>query len=291
MTFTNPFKTEPLLSTIALIVSLLIIIKYGFIVLFLLILFYLLFTRLMMDLEVLFHPKHPYHKLKKVLSGCFILGDDIWLDNELDSEFSSLTKFCKENKRKIILFSEQIDTFAKAYKDNKELKVFDRIAAMQKAGTIKILPAVKAPASKPKPFSEFFKDDEEQKTTNIGIICEAPPAAKPKNPKMEFFKAITHYCKICKERNLTTTYVSQDPELKVRITNFLQQNKEQKINLMPLGDLKKSFEYIDRFKISFIEKQKKRKQARKAKKKDRSEQYKNALDAVTALSKNEPIEK
>lgn len=290
MTFTNPFKTEPLLSTIALIVSVLIIIKYGFIALFLLILFYVLFKRLMLDLEVLFHPKHPYHKLKKSLSGCFILGDDIWLDNELDNEFSSLTKFCKENKRKIILFSEQIDTFAKAYKDNKELKVFDRIAGMQKAGTIKILPAVKAPASKPKPFSEFFKDDEE-KATNIGIIYEAPPPPKPKNPKMEFFKAIKHYCKLCKEKNLTTTYVSKDPELKVRITNFLQENKDLKITPMTIGDFKKSFEYIDRFKISFIEEQKKKKKAKELKKKDRQAQIKNVVGAVTALSKNEPIEK
>ena len=291
MTFTNPFKTQPTLTTIAVIVSLLIIIKYGIIVLFLLILFYLLFTRLMLDLEVLFHPKHPYHKLKKLLRGCFFLGDDVWLDNELDSEFSSLTRFCKENKRKVVLFSEQIDSFAKAYKENSDIKVFDRIAEMQKAKILKVLPAVKAADSKPNPFSEYFKDDEEQKATNIGIIYEAPLPPKPKNPKMEFFKAITHYCKLCKEKKLDTTYVSKDPELKVRITNFMQENPEQKINIMPIGDFKKSFEYIDRFKISFIESQKKKRKARELKKKDRQAQLKNVVGAVTALSKNEPIEK
>ena len=287
MTLTNPFKTQPTLTTIAVIVSLLIIIKYGIIVLFLLILFYLLFTRLMIDLDVLFHPKHPYHKLRKFIRGCFFLADDVWLDNELDNEFSSLTRFCKENGHKVTLFSEQIDSFARAYKDNSELKVFDRIAAMQKAKILRVLSPVKAPPSKPNPFSEYFKDDEEHKITNIGIIYEAPLPPKPKNPKMEFFKAITHYSKICQD----TTYVSKDPELKVRITNFMQENPEQKINIMPIGDFKKSFEYIDRFKISFIEEQKKKKKARDIKKKDRQEQIKNVVGAVTALSKNEPIEK
>lgn len=287
MTFTNPFKTQPTLTTIAVIVSLLIIIKYGIIVLFLLILFYLLFTRLMIDLEVLFHPKHPYHKLRKFIRGCFFLGDDVWLDNELDSEFSSLTRFCKENDHKVTLFSEQIDSFARAYKDNSELKVFDRIAAMQKAKVLRVFSPVKAPPSKPNPFSEYFKDDEEQKATNIGIIYEAPLPPKPKNSKMEFFKAITHYSKKCQD----TAYVSKDPELKVRITNFMQENPDQKISIMPIGDFKKSFEYIDRFKISFIEEHKKKKKARDIKKKDRQEQIKNVVGAVTALSKNEPIEK
>ena len=289
MTISNPFNTQPTLATIALIVSILIIIKYGIFALLLLIAFYLIFTRLMMDVEIMFHPKHPYHKFIKFIRGCFALEDSVWLDNDLDSEFTSLTNYCKEKKIKLILFSEQLENFSRAYKDDESLKVFDRIAAMQKAKVLVILPAVKAPPAKPKPFSEYFKSEEDEKATNIGVIYEAPLPPKPPKWKMEFIKAITHYSKLCPNK-AQMSYVSKDTEIKVRITDFLEKNKDSKINIFPLKEFQKSFEYIDRFKIKFVETHKKKKKAKELKKKDRKKQFENLGEAVVStLPKKEEI--
>lgn len=286
MTITNTFKTEPVLTTIAVIVSLLIILKFGIIVYILLVLFYILATRVYMDAEILFHPKHAYHQFIKFIRGCFALEDKIWLDNSLDSEFTALTNFCKSKKHKVRLFTEQLDTFSKAYKDDPELKVFKRIAAMQKAKILDILPAVKASSSKPNPFCEYIKDDDEH-VHNIGIICENPLPPKPKNPKKEFIKALTHYAKICQQM----TYVSKDEEIKVLITDFNGKNPDNKINIFPLNKFKESLNYLDRFKIKFVEAQKKKKKAKDIKKKDRIKQLENIKEAAASLSQEEIIKK
>ena len=287
MTFTNTFKTEPVLTTIAIILALLIAVKFTIWVLILLILFYILATRLLLDLEILFHPKHPYHKFLKFTRGCFVLEDSIWLDNGLDSEFSALTKFCKDKKYHITLFTEQLDTFSKAYKEDSSLKVFNRIAEMQKAKVLRLLPAVKAPASKPNPFCEYIKDEKDEKATNIGIIYEAPLPPKPKNPKKEFIKALKHYSKICQ----MLSYVSKDSEIKVIITDHNEKTSGNKINIYPYKQFIDSLDYIDRFKIKFVEAHKKKKKAKDIKKKDRKKQIENIKEAASSLSQEELIKK
>jgi len=288
MTLTNTFKTEPALTTIAAIMSLLIIIKYGIIVYILLVVFYILATKLLIYLDILFHPKHPYHKFLKVIRGCFALEDEIWLDESLDSEFTALTNFCKSKGYKITLFSEQLDTFSKVYKDDPKNKVFNRIGAMQTAKVLRLLPAVKASSSKPNPFCEYINDEEDKKSTNIGIIYEAPAAPKPKNPKKEFIKALTHYAKVCQQM----TYVSKDPEIKVLVTDFNEKNPDNKINIFPFGkDFKEVFDYLEIFKIKFVEAQKKKKKAKSTKKADRKKQLENIKEAAAVLSKDEIVKK
>ena len=272
-------KDHQVLATIAMLVSVLIFIKYGIIEYILLILFYFIATILMANMEVMFHPKHPYHKFKKFIRGCFALEDDIWLDNSLDKEFTALTNYCKENKRTIRLFSEQIENFSRAIKENPELKVFDRIAAMQTAKILDIFQAVKA-APKKNPCTDCFEGEIDEKTTKIGIIYEVPPAPKTPKSKMEFIKAIKHYCTKCEDM----TYVSKDAEIKVRLTDFMQKEPGKKINFLPLKDFVKSFEYIDKYKISFIETHKKNKKAKATKKADKKKQMDNFTEAVAAVA-------
>lgn len=276
------------LAVVAFLVSILIFIKYGIIEYILLILFYFLATILMANIEIVFSPKHPYHKFKKFIRGCFALEDDIWLDNNLDKEFSALTAYCKENKNKVTLFSEQLESFSRAYKENPELKVFNRIAAMQKDKVLRLLPAVKA-APKKNPCKDCFEGEEDEKTTKIGIIYEAPAVAKTPKPKAEFIKAVTHYCTICQDM----TYVSKDAEIKVRLTDFIEKEEGKKINFLPFKDFIKSFEYINRYKISFIETHKKKKKAKATKKADKKKQLENFSDAVAAVAtpKAEAIKK
>ncbi len=285
MTITNTFKTEPIATTITVIVSLLIIIKYSILVLILLTAFYLIFKRVMLDIEILFHPKHPYHKFIKFIRGCFVLENSIWLDNNLDSEFSALTNFCKAKKHKITLFSEQLEVFSKAYKDDSSLKVFNRIAEMQKAKVLRLLPAVKAPASKPNPFCEYITDEKDKKATNIGIIYEAPLPPKPKNPKKEFIKALTYYSKTCQ----MLSYVSKDSEIKVMITEHNEKSSANKINIYPYKQFIDSLDYIDRFKIKFVEAHKKKKKAKEVKRKDIKKQFENFGEAVGSLSQEELV--
>ena len=242
----------------------------------------------MENIEIVFSPKHPYHKFKKFIRGCFALEDDIWLDNTLDKEFTALTNYCKENKNKVTLFSEQLESFSRAYKDDSELKVFNRIAAMQKDKVLRLLPSVKA-APKKNPCTDCFEGEVDEKTTKIGIIYEVPPAPKPPKSKMEFIKAIKHYCSICQDM----TYVSKDAEIKVRLTDFMEKESGKKINILPLKDFVKSFEYINRYKISILETQKKNKKAKATKKADKKKQIDNFTEAVAAVAspKAEAIKK
>jgi len=279
MKFTNPFKEYPVLTVMMLIITALILIKFGIIVYILLLIFYFLASRLLLAAKALFHPKHPYHKFKKFIRGCFALDDEIWLNDEYAGLLSSLTEYCRQNKNKVTLFSEQIESFSRAFKDNPDIKVFDRIADMQKAKIVRILPPAKAPASKPNPFSEYFDNDSEQRPTQIGIIYEAPLPPKPPKNRMEFFKAITFYSKKCQNM----AYVSKDPEIKVRITDYNDKNTS-KIDMLPFGQFKESFDYIDMFKLPFHDAIVKSKRARNIKRTDTKKQVENILGTVSALS-------
>ena len=274
-------KEHRVLSVIALLMSALIIIKFGIIVYILLIIFYYLVSILLLAGKALFHPKHPYHKFKKFIRGCFALDDEIWLDESLSGIFDSLTEYCRQNGRKIILFSEQIETFSRKFKDDPDIKVFDRIAGMQKAKVINILPPAKAPTSKPNPFSEYFDNDPEQNPTQIGIIYEAPLPPKPPKNRKEFFKAITYYSKKCQDMS----YVSKDPEIKVRVTDYSEKNPENRINILLFKDFKSSFDYIDMFKPPFHDAITKAKRAKNIKRTDRKKQMENVVNTVTAISK------
>ena len=281
-------RDHSVLSLIALFVSILILIKYGIIAYILLLIFYFALMIFMENMEIVFSPKHPYHKFKKFIRGCFALEDDIWLDNTLDKEFAALTRFCKENKNKVTLFSEQLESFSRASKDNPDLKVFNRIAAMQKDKVLRLLPAVKAPPKK-NPCTDCFEGEVDEKTTKIGIIYEVPPAPKPPKSKMEFIKAIKYYRTKCED----LTYVFKDAEIKVRLTDFMEKEPGKKINMFSLKDFQKSFDYIDRYRILFVENYKKKKKAKATKKADKKKTIENFTEAVAEVAspKAEAIKK
>jgi len=114
---------------------------------------------------------------------------------------------------------------------------------------------------------------------NIGFYYQTPHPPKIPSAKMKYFNALTKYTDKCK----TTAYVSEDPELRVRVRSFMQENPDKKIEIIPIKDFKKSAAYINRFKIRFIETSKKKKKESAKKWKNRGAQLQEFMAAINAI--------
>ncbi len=278
------FKENPKLTAFAAIVSLLIILKFGIVVYILLVLIYYIVYLIKLEWAKNFNPKHPYRKLRKWLSGCFVLGNDVWLDSELDSEFGALNRFCKKYKLKVSIFSEQIDAIAAEYNSNPDnenaQKAINRIETMQKGKILRILPPVPTPVNKPEPIREIVEDSENHITNvNVNVNVSQPP--KPPPFKKKFLNALKYYVDKCP----TLGYISKDPELRIKVRHFIEQNEGKKIDIVMLNDFKKSCEYINRFRITYIDKVKSASKARSIKRKARKEQIGEFVEALSNIAK------
>ena len=288
MKIANYLKDDPKLTAVAGIVSLLIIVKFGIIVYLLLILLYYLVYLFGLEWDKNFNPKNPYRKLYKWLRGCFSLGNDVWLDRSLGSEFSALNHFCKQHKVKVTIYSEQIDAIAAQYNGNSSdsdafkdaEEAIKRIEDMQKGNILRILPPVPASSAKPEPIKETVEDSQNH-ITSVNVSVNVPQPPKPPPPKKKFLTALTYYVDKCP----TTAYISKDPELRIRVRHFMEQNEGKKIEIVMLGDFKKSCEYINRFRLVFIENRKKKAKAKAAKRKDKKAQIQEFLAAISDIAK------
>jgi len=217
-----------------------------------------------------------------------MLGNDVWLDRSLGSEFSALNHFCKQKNVKVTIFSEQIDAIAAQYNGNSSdsdafkdaEEAINRIETMQKTKILRILPPVPASSSKPEPIKETIEDSDNH-ITSVNVSVNVPQPPKPPPPKKKFLNALTYYVNKCP----TTAYISKDPELRIRVRHFMEQNKDKKIDIVMLGDFKKSCEYINRFRFVYIENMKKKAKAKATKRKDKKVQLQEFLNAVTDIAK------
>jgi len=216
-------KEEHIYLAFAAIAAMFIILKFGFIVYLLLTAFYYLSYLLILEWNKTYSTHSIYDKLYKWLRGCFFLGNDIWLNREETEIFTALEKYCKTNKLKVSILSEQIEAFSKDFNGNpldsdvylNAAEAISRIESMQKSGILRIF--------------------------------HPAPEHKYELPKLQFFEALTYYAK---NRCQVTSYLSKDPELRVRVRYFMEENSDTKIDIIPYGDFLSACEYINRFKVT-----------------------------------------
>ena len=281
----NLGKGDLLFLIIGFFISLMLIVKFGILAYLLIVALFFVFKLILLEWDMHFNPKNPYKKLNKWLRGCFSLDNTTWMNGSLDDEFAALEHFCKQKKLKVTLYLDQIDALAAVYNSSSDdsneyknaVKALSRIESFQKEKLLKTAPKMPAPAKKPEPVKQIFEGTEEM-SGNVGIYYEAPLPPKIPSAKMKYFNALTKYVKNCK----VTAYVSEDPELRVRVRNFMHENPDKKIEIVPLKDFKKSAAYINRFKIKFIENSKKKKKQSALKWKNRGAQLQEFMAAINA---------
>ncbi len=289
MEIKNYIKEEPKLFAFFVIISLLIIVKFGIIVYFLLLFERYIWYLFKLEWDKNFNPKNPYRKLGKWLRGCFSLGNDVWLDTSLGSEFSALNHFCKTKKGKVTIYTEQIEAIAAQYNNNPSdsdahkaaLEAINRIETFQKGKILKILPPVPAAAAKVEPIKEVVEDCDTC-VTNVNLSVNVPQPPKPVPAKIKYLNALKHYAKQC-----TTAYVSKDPELRIRVRQIMEQNKDIKIEIVALKDFKSACEYINRFKVEIkpIKELQNISKAKKAKINDRKVEIQEFLSALSSMAR------
>jgi len=296
----NLSRNDILFITLGGIISLLLIVKYGIIAYLLIVALFYIFKLILLQWDMLFNPKNPYRKLDKWLSACFSLDNATWMNSSLDSEFSALEHFCKKKKKKVTLYLDQIDAIAAIYNSSKDdsdekkgaIKGLSRVESFQKAGIIKYKSKVPVPTLKrtitgtgnlnvltgivtPEETSSDIEG-----SGNIDIISEGPIDPKLPSPKAKYFNALKTYIDNC---GGIVAYVSEDPELRVRVRNFMAENSGKKIEIVPISDFKKSAAYINRFKFKFIETQKKKRTESKKKWDNRRVQLKEFIAAISDI--------
>jgi len=284
----NLSRNDLIFLVIGFFVSLMLIKKFGILAYLLIVALYVVFVLILFEWDVSFNPKNPYKKLDKLLRGCFSLDNATWMDSSLDDEFSALEHFCKNKKLKVTLYLDQVDALASVYNSSSDdsdeykgaVKAFSRIESLQKLKLIKTAPKLPVPKKNPEPIKQVFEGTDEM-SGNIGIYYETPLPPKIPSAKMKYFNALTKYTDNCK----VTAYVSEDAELRVRVRNFMQENPDKKIEIIPIKDFKKSAAYINRFKIKLIETSKKKKKASTLKWKNRGAQLQEFMAALNAIKK------
>ena len=290
MEIQNYIKEEPKLFAFFVIISLLIIVKFGIIVYLLLLLERYLWYLFKLEWDKNFNPKNPYRKLGKWLRGCFSLENDVWLDTSLGSEFSALNHFCKTNGGKVTIYTEQIEAIAAQYNSNPSdsdahkaaLEAISRIETFQNGKILKILPSVPSSASSNVESVKESVQDCENCTTNVNVSVNIPSPPKALPAKIKYLNALKYYSKQC-----TTAYVSKDPELRVRIKDIMDKNKDIKIEIVALGAFKSACEYINRFKVEIkpIKNLQNISKAKKAQINDRKAEIQEFLNALSSIAK------
>jgi len=180
------------------------------------------------------------------------------MDNSLDDVFATLVEFCKEKKLKITFYLDQLESIASVYNNSDKdsdaysgaAKALARIETFQKANLLKVVPKVGGDGS----------------------------------AKMKYFTALTKYIDKC---GGVVSYISEDPELRVRIRQFMAENSGKTINIVPIGELKNSMDYFNRFKVkvkvNIFENTKKKQKATIENWKKRKTQAQDLLVALQSL--------
>jgi len=277
---------NPKLIILFIIISVLIIAKFGPYVYAMLIAIYIIIYYIKLVWSVYFHPKNPYNMFPRLMKGCFSLENGLWLDPELKSEFEALTKFAKAKGLKVTLYSEQLDAFGMMINNNppdsdahKNAKMaMERMDALQKFNNLKLLPPV--PESSPNKIdcNQESEDANCINKTAVAVNVVHPP--KPVPPIKKYFAALTYYASKCK-----SSYVSRDPELRVRVKQFNNNNPDKSIEVVMFPLFKTACDYINMFRIIVIEKHKEAKRLRDIKIGDTKKGMQDTAQALKDLFK------
>jgi hypothetical protein len=216
----------------------------------------------------LFSKNNPKKKLLKMLAGKMVFDNNVWMDKKYDLLFENIMYLCKKSSSKVILFQIQIEEIANIRNKAKdpasdEYKMAElaikRIENFQKSKVLKIEDKkAKEPAPKPQDESGVEEAPLEPQKEIIVKIEQTPPAPKkpalPADPKEAIHKSLLI-------DSLTTrlgaqkeyTYVSVNPELRVRLRAFLMENSDKQADIVEAKKIEGYCKYVDRWRSKLLE--------------------------------------
>jgi len=265
---------NPILSVITILVVAAIILKFGPLFALLLALFIFILYNIIQLYKRLFSKKNPYNKLRKMLAGKMLFDNNIWMEKEFDLMFDNIKYMCKKYSYKVVLFKIQIEEIANIRnkakdESSEEYKMAElaikRIEDFQKT---KILLLEDKKEKEPEATQE--QEVEEEETTpkeqkEIVVKIEQPQTAPkkpalPTDPKEAIHKSLLIDSLVTRLTDKAIyTYVSLNPELRVRLRAFLQEHSDKKAEIVEVKVIKKHTDYIDSLRIKFLENLKKKK--------------------------------
>ncbi len=89
----------------------------------------------------------------------------------------------------------------------------------------------------------------------VNVNCPSPPAPKP--PATSKGNFLAGLIALSKRTTHPVNYIALDPEIRIRIREYLAKNPDKKINFIGLDDFKNTCDYLNRFKLIWFGKFKK----------------------------------
>lgn len=247
---------------------------------------FLLFNTIRLYKEI-FSKKNPKKKLLKMLAGKMVFDNNVWMDKKYDLLFDNIKFLCAKNSSSVILFQIQIEEIANIRNKAKdpasdEYKMAElaikRIENFQKSKALKIEDK-KAKESAPQEPSSSDEDESQiihsnQQEIIVRVEQNPPPPKKPAlpaDPKEGVHKSLLIDSLTSRlEGQQEYTYVSENPELRVRLRAFLLENSDKKADIVEAKVIEKHCKYVDRWRNKLFE----------------SFQKKKAVKSTTAIFKD-----
>ena len=271
MTWNDLLTKYSLFLVIGIFIAISLILKFGILFFLLLMLFYFLLYHAFRIYSELFREKNPKHKLRKMLAGKVVFDNNIWMGEQYDTLFDNIKYLCKQGKYSVILFKIQIEEIANIRnkakdEESEEYKMAERaIKRIEDFQKSKIL-VIEDKLEKEKPKEEQSEESEESEERKVTLPQELTlkikqDTPKPKNPplptdpkeaihKSYLIESLISRLSSKKEY----TYVSLNPELRVRLRAYLIEHSEIKIDIVEVKAVEKQAIYVDKRRMKKLEK-------------------------------------
>lgn len=206
-------------------------------------------------------------KLIDMVSKNMLFDNNIWMHSEYDSLFDNLKYACKQAGAKVILFKIQLEEIANIRnkakdEESDEYKMAElaikRIEDFQKSNILRLEDKDTNAAS-----SEMTKEHsniEELYNNNNVVVIEKGSAAPakpslPGDPKEGVHKSLLINSLITKlNSEASYTFVSLNPELRVRLRAYLNEHEDKKAEIVEVGSLVKLAENVEKWRSGILEK-------------------------------------
>ena len=249
-----------------------IILKFGILFFLLLMLFYFLLFQAYRIYSELYNAKNPKYKLRKMLAGKVVFDNNIWMGEEYNKIFDNIKFLCKREKYKVVLFKIQIEEIANIRNKSKDEEsqeykmaalAIKRIEDFQKSKILVIEDKLEKKEEPKEEKNEAEQEGEEKKISTpqeliVKITQEAPKPKKPSLPtdpkeaihKSLLIDSLTSRLSSKKEY----TFVSLNPELRVRLRAYLSEHSDVKIDIVEVKAVEKQAAYVEKRRFKALEK-------------------------------------
>jgi len=277
MTLNDLFTKYSAFLVIGLFITIPVIFKFGILFFLLLMLFYFLLYHAFRIYSEIFRETNPKFKMRKMLANKVVFDNNIWMDKSYDKLFDNIKYLCKKEKFSVVLFKIQLEEIANIrnkakVEDSPEFQMADlaikRIEDYQKSKILKIEDKLEKKEAPQEPQEELKIATPQELTVKI---TQEPPKPKkpplPADPKEAIHKSflidsLTSRLSSKKEY----TYVSLNPELRVKLRAFLIEHSDVKIDIVEVKTVEKQASYIDKWRLKRVEKFLNHKAVKKTKK-------------------------